>query len=125
MAHRSRYALRLLRREWLADILEVLAANPHQYSALLEEVRTNCCNSGDPEHNSGRRYIQDSVLNRTLAKMRELGLIEKDRETDFPYHTTYRITSAGEDLLGALVPLMHWTERHGPPLPPPPKIDQG
>lgn len=124
VSHRSRYALRLLRREWLPDVLEALAPGPRQYSALLEDVRSNG-SSEETEQNSRRRYIQESVLTRTLAKMRELDLIDKDREADFPYHTTYRITAAGQELLDALVPLMHWAEHHRPPYPTPPDDDLG
>ncbi|WP_425838314.1 winged helix-turn-helix transcriptional regulator [Streptomyces fractus] len=117
MSRQSRYALRLLRREWLPDILEALAPGPLQYRTLLDNVRANNSNSGEADQNSSRRDIQESVLNRTLAKMRELGLIDKDRDTGFPYHTTYRITAAGQELLDALVPLMHWAQRHSPPPP--------
>ncbi|MEB8338059.1 winged helix-turn-helix transcriptional regulator [Streptomyces endophyticus] len=119
VAQRSRYALRLLRREWLPDVLEALTPGPRQYGELLKDVRSNG-NSAQTAQNSSRRYLQESVLTRTLTKMRELDLIDKDRETDFPYHTTYRITSAGQELLDALVPLMHWAERHTPPHPTPP-----
>ncbi|GAA3838127.1 hypothetical protein GCM10022403_083290 [Streptomyces coacervatus] len=101
--------MRILRREWVTDILEVLAAGPIQYGALLQAVRDR---TPDPQHPSEQRYIQDSVLNRTLNKLRDEALVLRDREERFPYHTTYRITVAGRQLLDALGPLASWSEQH-------------
>ncbi|MFF4508949.1 winged helix-turn-helix transcriptional regulator [Streptomyces sp. NPDC001401] len=96
----------------MTDILEVLAAGPSQYGALLQAIRDRTTN---PQQPSERRYLQDSVLNRTLSKLREEGLVLRDREESFPYHTTYRITEAGRQLLDALGPLASWSTRHQPP----------
>ncbi|MFF4257954.1 winged helix-turn-helix transcriptional regulator [Streptomyces sp. NPDC001663] len=109
VAQQSRYALRILRREWVTDVLEVLSAGPSQYGVLLQAIRDRTAN---PQQPSERRYIQDSVLNRTLSKLREEGLVLRDREETFPYHTTYLITEAGRQLLNALGPLASWSIRH-------------
>lgn len=112
VAQQSKYALRILRREWVTDVLEVLADGPSQYGVLLQAIRDRTAN---PQQPSERRYIQDSVLNRTLSKLREEGLVLRDREESFPYHTTYRITEAGRQLMDALAPLASWSARHQRP----------
>ncbi|MFJ9179431.1 winged helix-turn-helix transcriptional regulator [Streptomyces sp. NPDC102360] len=104
----------MLRREWLPDVLQALTPGPLQYRALLTAVRDTCQTVGSQatEERPGRRYLQDSVLNRTLASMRELGLLVRNREPTFPYRTTYEATVAGRELLDALEPLAAWAERH-------------
>ncbi|MFE0256172.1 winged helix-turn-helix transcriptional regulator [Streptomyces sp. NPDC059010] len=71
-------------------------------------IRVNTERTQNP---ADHRYIQDSVLNRTLTKLREEELVQRSRESAFPYHTTYRITASGRGLLDALLPLARWAEQ--------------
>ncbi|WP_405663788.1 winged helix-turn-helix transcriptional regulator [Streptomyces sp. NBC_00079] len=111
VSQQARYALRILRREWVTDLLEALAAGPRRYNELLQLLQASRDGVNDPRQDAEQRHIQDSVLNRVLAKLRAEGLVLRDRESVFPYHTTYFITAAGQELLESLIPLARWVER--------------
>ena len=100
----------LLSGEWVWDILVALHRRPLQYTKLLHAIRAKPGHNGWP----GRKhlYLQDSTLNRTLRRMEQGELVRHSREPQFPYHATYELSSAAEELLTAMVPVIEWAESH-------------
>lgn len=87
-----------------------LSQGSEQYSNLLTSIRDN---TGGADWSGHRhRYLQESVLNRTLRRMQQEKLVDRHREADFPYRVSYKLTPAAEELVVALVPLAAWAEEH-------------
>ncbi|MEU6573603.1 winged helix-turn-helix transcriptional regulator [Streptomyces sp. NPDC046805] len=51
-------------------------------------------------------------MNRTLRRLEQGELVERIREAEFPYHTTYQLTPAAKELLDVAVPIVAWAESH-------------
>lgn len=109
-AQRVRDIHHLLNGEWIPDVLVVLSPGPQRYSVLLSSVRAKTDHDG--WSGNRHRYLQESVLNRTLRRLEHMELVERHRESAFPYHTWYQLTPAAEELLMALVPVAEWSEVH-------------
>jgi DNA-binding HxlR family transcriptional regulator len=99
-----------LNGEWVWDVFVTLHTGPVQYSNLLTAIQNKNFDDGWP----GRTHVRlrDSTLNRTLRRLEQGELVERTRETEFPYHTTYHLTSAARELLDLVVPLVGWAEEH-------------
>lgn len=107
---RVRDSLHLLYGEWIPDVLITLSTGPEQYTDLLNSIRAS---PSDADWSGRRhRYLQESVLSRTLRRLEQDELVVRHREDVFPYRVSYQVTPAAEELLVALVPLAKWTERH-------------
>ncbi|MGW7074969.1 winged helix-turn-helix transcriptional regulator [Streptomyces sp. NPDC054871] len=52
------------------------------------------------------------MLSRTLQRLAQGELIERERTAGFPYATTYRLAPPARELLTAMVPAAEWTETH-------------
>ncbi|WP_107398071.1 winged helix-turn-helix transcriptional regulator [Streptomyces acidiscabies] len=96
--------------EWTWDILVTLCAKPLQYTRLLDTIRAQNNETRWP----GRKHLhlQDSQLNRTLRRLEQAELVRRTRESVFPYRTTYELSIAARELLGASASLVLWTEVH-------------
>lgn len=81
-------ALDLLGRRWALRALWELREGPQTFRALQER-----CGA-----------ISPSVLNQRLAELRDAGLIEN------PEDRGYQLTSLGNGLAQALIPLSQWAE---------------
>lgn len=100
---------RLLDRDWLPDVLVALSAGPRLYTNLLQTIRAY----GTPRTRPGpRQYFHDKVFNQTLRWMEERGLVERTKEEMFPFHASYRLTPAAEELIALSAPMVEWAERH-------------
>ncbi|MGW7514148.1 winged helix-turn-helix transcriptional regulator [Streptomyces sp. NPDC054796] len=97
-----RDVLHFMNGEWIPDVLVTLKNGPKLYTDLLYSVRANTCDDGwsDKHH----RYLQESVLNRTLRRMEQTELIQRRRDSEFPYRVSYRLTSAADRLLHLMAP---------------------
>lgn len=109
-AQRVRDIHHLLNGEWIPDVLVVLSAGPQRYTDLLNSVRAKTDHDG--WSGNRHRYLQESVLNRTLRRLEDMELVERQREPVFPCHTWYQLTPASQELLTALMPIAEWSENH-------------
>lgn len=105
-----RHALHMLNGEWIPDVLVALAEGPKQYTGLLGTIRERTHQDGWSE--SRHLYLQESVLNRTLRRLEQEELVERHRESTFPYRARYQLTPPADKLLTALMPLTEWPKQH-------------
>jgi DNA-binding HxlR family transcriptional regulator len=63
--------------------------------------------------------ISRNVLHQRLARLVELGVLEKVPYSTHPPRSEYRLTEAGEDLWPVLSTLRTWGDRHAAPKGPP------
>ncbi|MFF1676103.1 winged helix-turn-helix transcriptional regulator [Streptomyces sp. NPDC058256] len=96
--------------EWSWDVLVTLHKGPLQYVNLLNAIRAKSSDTGWPGRK--HRWLQDSPLNRTLRRLEQGELVRRSRETQFPYHATYELSQAAEELLLAAAPFVAWAETH-------------
>lgn len=109
-AQHVRNILHMLNGEWIPDVLVTLSDGQAQYTDLLNTIRAETAHDG--WSGSRHRYLQESVLNRTLRRLEQEELVDRDREKVFPYRTWYKLTPAAEALLSAWGPLTEWSVRH-------------
>ncbi|MFD5696507.1 winged helix-turn-helix transcriptional regulator [Streptomyces lasiicapitis] len=102
--------LHLLNGEWYWDVLIALSDGPLQYTRILNKVRASIPASNWPGR--AHRNLQESTLSRTLLRLVQSELIERERATRFPFATTYRLTPPARELLFAMKPVAEWTETH-------------
>lgn len=92
------------------DVLVALHPRPAQYTELLSSIQER---SGvDDWPGVKHRRLRDSTLNRTLRRLERGELIERIRESDFPYHTTYHLTEPARELMDSASPMVLWAEKH-------------
>jgi DNA-binding HxlR family transcriptional regulator len=96
--------------EWAWDVLVALHRGPLHYTILLNNIRAQGTETG--WYRRKRRVLQDSPLNRTLRRLEQGELVTHVRASDFPYHATYRLSSAARELLTGAAPLVLWAETH-------------
>ncbi|MFI6631367.1 winged helix-turn-helix transcriptional regulator [Nonomuraea fuscirosea] len=56
--------------------------------------------------------ISDPQLTLRLKQLQDRGLIERTVIPSTPVQITYALTPGAEELISALQPLAHWSERH-------------
>ncbi|WP_346102231.1 helix-turn-helix domain-containing protein [Nonomuraea maheshkhaliensis] len=56
--------------------------------------------------------ISDPQLTLRLKQLQERGLVERTVIPSTPVQITYALTADAEELISALQPLAHWSERH-------------
>lgn len=100
----------LLSGEWVWDVLVTLRPSSAQYTELLTTIQENTVSDGWP--GVKHRHLRDSTLNRTLRRLERGELVERIREREFPYRTTYQLTEPARELLEAAASVASWAERH-------------
>lgn len=100
----------LLSGEWVWDVFAALYQESAQYSNLLTTIQDRHVDDGWPGRT--HRRLRDSTLNRTLRRLEQGELVDRIREAEFPYHTTYQLTPAARELLDLVVPAVGWVESH-------------
>jgi DNA-binding HxlR family transcriptional regulator len=100
----------LVSGEWSWDVLAALLVRPAQYGDLLAAIQDVAIDNRWP----GRyhRRLRDATLTRTLRRLEQCELVERVRESEFPYHTTYHISGPARELLCSMIPVVKWTEQH-------------
>jgi DNA-binding HxlR family transcriptional regulator len=96
--------------EWSWDVMVALQTQPAQYSDLLAAIQKTPLSDIWP----GRKHLhlRDATLTRTLRRLEQAELVARVRDTEFPYHTTYRLTAPAHELLDAMLPMTAWAQRH-------------
>ncbi|WP_373314576.1 winged helix-turn-helix transcriptional regulator [Streptomyces longispororuber] len=56
--------------------------------------------------------MQEGTLCRTLQRLTERELIERERAAHFPFTTTYWLTPPARELLTVMVPAAEWARTH-------------
>jgi DNA-binding HxlR family transcriptional regulator len=103
-------ARHLLSGEWVWDVLVALHRNAAQYTELLVSIQETSVDDGWPGRN--HHHLRDATLTRTLRRLEQGELVERVRETEFPYRTTYQLSPPARELISAAVPVVLWVERH-------------
>jgi DNA-binding HxlR family transcriptional regulator len=85
-------AFDVLGKRWNGMIVSVLASEPAAFSELRRALGS----------------ISDSVLSDRLAELSAAGLVERSVEAGPPVSVSYRLTTAGRDLVPALDMLATW-----------------
>jgi DNA-binding HxlR family transcriptional regulator len=100
----------LLNGEWHWDVLVALFDQPLRYTDLLNAIRAQTQTSNWP----GRvhRHLQDGAFSRTLHRLMEAELVERDSAGRFPFPVTYRLTPTARELLTVMSPAAEWAEAH-------------
>lgn len=97
-------ALDLVGERWTLLVVRELMTGPKRYTDLLEALGG----------------IGTSLLAQRLRRLESHGVLERQRLGPPAASTVYRLTTSGEELADALVPLIHWGVRHAlPPAPTP------
>jgi DNA-binding HxlR family transcriptional regulator len=96
--------------EWAWDVLTALLVHPAQYGELLTTIQSVPVDNRWPGRT--HRQLRDATLTRTLRRLEQCELVERVREAEFPYHTTYHISEPARELLCSMLPVVQWTERH-------------
>ncbi|MEU5437691.1 helix-turn-helix domain-containing protein [Streptomyces sp. NPDC020719] len=101
----------LLNGEWYWDIFVALHKGPLRYGDLLNAVRARTPANNWP--GKSHRYLQDGTLSRTLGRLMEAELVERDDpDKHFPFRTTYRLTPHARQLLAVMAPAAEWADSH-------------
>jgi DNA-binding HxlR family transcriptional regulator len=96
--------------KWIPAILVVLSDGPMRRKEILSTIRSYAIGEDWSVKNN---KLQDSVLERTLTKMTEGGLLTRERRTEnFPAAVVYSLTPEVLDFLSLTESLVAWTERH-------------
>jgi DNA-binding HxlR family transcriptional regulator len=101
--------LALLRGRWTVAVLAALALGERRRKDLVPAINDVEERIGWASH--GRR-LSDRVLEDTLQRAHEDGLIEKRTEPGRFGATWYQLTPTGRSLLRALRPLAEWAQAH-------------
>jgi DNA-binding HxlR family transcriptional regulator len=96
--------------EWAWDVLLTLLQRPSQYGDLLATIQQTPVKNLWPGKN--HRRLRDATLTRTLRRLEQSELVERVRDLEFPYHTTYHISEAARELSNSILPLVQWAEHH-------------
>ncbi|MFD5696533.1 winged helix-turn-helix transcriptional regulator [Streptomyces lasiicapitis] len=102
--------LRLLNGEWYWDVFVALNDGPLQYTDLLNTMRAQTPTNNWPGR--AHRYLQEGMLCRTLQRLTQAELVERERATHFPFTTTYWLSPPARELLTIMAPAAEWTETH-------------
>jgi DNA-binding HxlR family transcriptional regulator/predicted MFS family arabinose efflux permease len=106
-----RAARALTAGEWVPSILLTLWDEPLHYKEILAAVRTHEVGAWGWDRRPEK--LHDSVLARTLRRMNDDGLIDRDESLGvFPPSVLYALTPPGRELLAAAAALAQWAEQH-------------
>ncbi|GAA1886438.1 hypothetical protein GCM10009837_04950 [Streptomyces durmitorensis] len=75
---------------------------PLKYTELLNTVRVQTPVSNWP--GNAHHYLEEGMLSRTLQRLTQGELIERERAMDFPHATTYRLAPPARELLTVMAP---------------------
>lgn len=98
----------LLNGEWHWDVLVALHEHPLRYMDLLNTIHAQMPMNNWPGR--AHRHLQDGTLSRTLHRLMEAELVERDSVEHFPFPVTYRLTSAARELLVVMASAAEWVE---------------
>lgn len=98
----------LLNGEWYWDVLVALHDQPRRYTELLNVIRARTPPNRWP--GKAHRRLQDGAFSRTLRRLMESELVERDCEPCFPFAVTYRLTPTARELLAVMGPAVEWAE---------------
>lgn len=102
--------LALLRGQWTVAVLAALALGEKRRKELLPAINEIDDRAGRVSHT---RPLTDRVLEDTLQRAHDDGLIEKRTEgSDFAAATWWKLTATGTSLLRALRPLAEWAQEN-------------
>ncbi len=95
---------------WTPAVLFALRDGALHFTDILTTVRTYSFTGDWPVHHV---TLHDSILARTLKRLTEDGLLDRD-EADgaFPPSVQYGLTAAGREILAAAPILAAWATRH-------------
>jgi DNA-binding HxlR family transcriptional regulator len=100
----------VLRGQWTVAVLAALALGETRRKDLLPKINGVDERAGRVSH---ARPLTDRVLEDTLRRAQEDGLIEKRSETgQFSGGTWWTLTPTGRSLLSALRPLAEWAQEN-------------
>lgn len=102
--------LHLLNGEWDWDVFVALQDGPLLYTELLHAVRAQTPASNWPGRT--HQYLQEGTLSRTLLRLTQGELIQRERATCFPFTATYQLAPPARELLTVMAPAAAWTEIH-------------
>ncbi|MFF9897717.1 winged helix-turn-helix transcriptional regulator [Streptomyces longispororuber] len=102
--------LRLLNGEWDWDVFVALHRGPLQYKDLLATVRAHIPTNRWPGR--AHRHLQEGTLCRTLQRLTQGKLLEREKAETFPFPTRYWLTPPAQELLAVMVPAAEWAEAH-------------
>lgn len=85
----------------------LLLLGEHPVPAILEALESSADSRAELRQKAG---LAANAGLRTLARMLELGAIEKQRRNRFPGTVEYALTAAGQDLLGVCRAIEDWLE---------------
>ncbi|SFK89203.1 DNA-binding transcriptional regulator, HxlR family [Amycolatopsis sacchari] len=108
---RGLYDLRnLFGDKWVPAIVVALRAGPLRRVEILSTVNSYFI---DENWTDKQPVLHDSILARTLKKMRMQGLVIRERSTkSFPPEVEYSLNPAVAEALDAAEPLIAWTRAH-------------
>jgi DNA-binding HxlR family transcriptional regulator len=96
--------------KWVPAILVALRDGPLRRVEILSTVNSY---SIDENWTDKHAVLHDSILARTLKKMREQGLIVREScDKSFPPEVAYSLTPAVAEVLTLAEPLIEWTRAH-------------
>lgn len=96
--------------KWVPAILVALRDGPLRRVEILSTVNSY---SIDENWTDKHAVLHDSILARTLKKMRKQGLIVREScDKSFPPEVAYSLTPAVAEVLTLAEPLIEWTRAH-------------
>lgn len=100
----------MLRGQWTVAVLAALALGETRRKDLLPSINGVDDRAGRVSHS---KPLTDRVLEDTLQRAHEEGLIAKRSEEPGPFGATWwRLTPTGRSLLSALRPLAEWAQEN-------------
>jgi DNA-binding HxlR family transcriptional regulator len=93
----SRRALELIADKWAVLVMHALAHGPERFAGLQRRIQG----------------VSQKMLTQTLRRMEQNGLVAREEFPTKPPAVEYRLTVAGERLLGPVEALCAWAERYG------------
>ncbi len=88
----------LLAHKWTPQIIAVLLAGPHRFSAIQTTIPT----------------LSGKVLSRRLAELEETGIVTRTPYPEIPPRVVYALTRAGLALEGVIREMDDWSRRVQP-----------
>ncbi len=87
----------LLGHKWTPQIVAVLLAGPHRFSAIHTAIPT----------------LSDKVLSRRLAELEQAGIVSRHHYLEIPPRVEYALTAAGLALEPVIAEMDRWSRELG------------
>ena len=87
----------LLAHKWTPQIVAVLLAGPHRFSAIHATIPA----------------LSDKVLSRRLVELEKAGIVSRRQYAEIPPRVEYSLTQAGRGLEGVIAEMDHWSRQFG------------